>query len=180
MRFCVPSFTENRRRRLAKKVDLDRLDTRNTITEPISVTSLAFTALRGAARLGFILPNQASNALSGLVLPADVAKQVGRTATNPIVFRGNLLKPIPDIGADPGAGAAGGSSTAASGTAKRVANDASNDWLDLNTTPAASASDPHGISTPWQPAKRPGGGAALPPRGGSSAPGPARASTRGA
>src|ERR1039457_2294594 len=116
MRFCVPSFTENRRRRLAKKVDLDRLETRNTITEPISVTSLAVTALRGAAQLGFIFPNQASNALSGLVLPADVAKQVGRTARNPLVVSRNLLKPIPDIETEGGAGGGGGSSAAASGT----------------------------------------------------------------
>ena len=113
MRFCVPSFTENRRRRLAKKVDLDRLETRNTITEPISVTSLAVTALTGAAHLGFILPSQASNALSRLVLPADVAKQVGRTASNPIVFRGNLLKPSLGIDTEAGVGGAGGWSTAA-------------------------------------------------------------------
>ncbi len=75
-------FPERRRRRLATKVDrLDRLETRNTITEPISVTGLAVSAMRGAAGLGLILPNQASNALSGLVLPADVAKQAGRTAS---------------------------------------------------------------------------------------------------
>ena len=37
MGFRRLSFTERRRRRLAKKVDrLDRLETRNTITEPIS------------------------------------------------------------------------------------------------------------------------------------------------
>ena len=39
--------------------------------------------------------------------------------------------------------------------------------------------DAHGISTPWHPAKGAGGGAALPPRGGSSASGPARASSQG-
>ncbi len=40
--------------------------------------------------------------------------------------------------------------------------------------------DAHGISSPWHPAKGAGGGAALPPRGGSSASGPARPSSRGA
>ena len=172
---------KRRRRRLAKKVDrLERLETRNTITEPINVTSLAVTALRGAAQLGFILPNQASNALSGLVRPADVAKQAGRRAKDPIVVNRDLLKPIPEIGAAPRRRAGGGSSTAGSGTAKNATKHASNDWLNLNTAPAANASDAHGISSPWQPAKAPGGGAALPPRGGSSASGPARASTRGA
>ena len=84
MSFRRLSFTERRRRRLAKKVDrLDRLETRNTITEPISVTGLAINAIRGAVQLGFILPNQASNALSGLRLPADVAKQAGRAGEQP-------------------------------------------------------------------------------------------------
>ena len=41
------SFTEYRRRRLAKKVDrLDRLESRTTITEPMSFTGLA-SALSG-------------------------------------------------------------------------------------------------------------------------------------
>ena len=48
------SFTEARRRRLAKKVDrLDRLESRTTITEPISFTGLALSAIAGdgAARV---------------------------------------------------------------------------------------------------------------------------------
>ena len=78
------SFTERRRRRLAKKVDrLDRLETRNTITEPISVTGLAINAMGGAVSLGFILPNQASNVLNGLRRPAGVAKQAGRPGDDP-------------------------------------------------------------------------------------------------
>ena len=178
-RALLTGFTERRRHRLAKKVDrLERLEPKTTITEPISITSLAVSALRGAAQLGFILPNQASNALSGLVRPADVAKQVGRTARNPVVVSRNLLKPIPGLETVRGGG--GGTSPAAPATAKRAANDASNDWLDLNAAPAADASDAHGISSLWQPAKTAGGGAALPPRGGSSASGPARPSSRGA
>ncbi len=173
------SFTERRRRRLAKKVDrLDRLETKNTITEPISISGLAMTAMRGAAQLGFILPNQASNALSGLVRPTDVAKGAGGPASKPIVR--NLLKPLPDIEPGRHTGGAGGSSSAESGTAKSAPKSTSSDWLDLNTPPAADASDPHGISSPWQPAKRPGGGAALPPRGGSSGSAQVRPSSRGA
>ncbi len=174
-------FVDKRRRALSIKpgqLQHLRLETKNTITEPISITSLAVSALRGAAQLGFILPNQASNALSGLMRPADVASQAGRPAKNPIIVNRDLLKPIPGLEAVRGGG--GGSSPAAPATAKRAANDASNDWLDLNAVPAADASVAHGISSPWHPAKTAGGGAALPPRGGSSASSPARPSSRGA
>ena len=37
------SFTENRRRRLAKQLDQFRLEPRTTITEPISLTGLAIS-----------------------------------------------------------------------------------------------------------------------------------------
>ena len=50
----------------------------------------------------------------------------------------------------------------------------------MSNTPAESAADPGGISTPWQPAKRPGGGAAMAPRGGTSAARGMPAAARGA
>ena len=66
-RLKFTGFTDRRRRQLAKKVDrLERLETRNTITEPISVTGLALSAITGASRLGLIPAFGASNALSGL------------------------------------------------------------------------------------------------------------------
>ena len=84
MSFGRLSFTERRRRRLAMKVDrLDRLETRNTITEPISVMGLAIDRW-GEPFAGFILPNQASNTLSGLRLPTDVAKRVVRAGDHPV------------------------------------------------------------------------------------------------
>ena len=52
------SFTEARRRRLAKKADrLDRLESRTTITEPISFTGMAVSAMGSLVRLGFIYPD---------------------------------------------------------------------------------------------------------------------------
>ena len=50
------SFTERRRRKLALKVEVfnRRLETRNTITEPISVLGLATGAFRGLAQLGIM------------------------------------------------------------------------------------------------------------------------------
>ena len=65
------SFTERRRRKLALKVEVfnRRLETRNTITEPISVLGLATGAFRGLAQLGImqsqggVTPLQARRAL---------------------------------------------------------------------------------------------------------------------
>jgi hypothetical protein len=49
------SLTERRRIRQAMKLGrLDRLETRNTITEPLSITTLSFTAFRGLAQLGIM------------------------------------------------------------------------------------------------------------------------------
>ena len=71
-------FTEFRRRQLATKVDrLDRLESRTTITEPISFTGLALSAIRGMMQLGFMYPNAVSNAPSPFVRPKDAAKQAG-------------------------------------------------------------------------------------------------------
>jgi hypothetical protein len=48
------SWTEKRRRRLARQVDrLDKLEPRSLIVEPINITLLA-QALRGAVQIGFI------------------------------------------------------------------------------------------------------------------------------
>ena len=68
----------------------------------------------------------------------------------------------PDRSAQAGGGGGGSVPTAA--TAASTNN--SDDLLTFNT-PSESGSTESGISTPWQPAKGPGGGAALPPRGGS-------------
>ena len=158
----IMSFTERRRRMLAMKWDrLDRLETRNTITEPISVTGLAISTLRGLTLLG--TPYAASNALSGLRRPADVAARSGSSGGNPLMFHGNLLEPIPDLGMPRHSGAAGGSSGAAPSrrTQRRAPNqDASSDWLTLSNAPASDAHEAHGISAQWHPAKPAGGGAA--------------------
>ena len=72
------SFTERRRARqpLAMKFGrLDRLETRNTITEPISVTALSFTAFRGLAQLGIMQADGGNSALLALTEAAQQAKQ---------------------------------------------------------------------------------------------------------
>ena len=84
MGFRRLSFTERRRRRLAKKVDrIDRLETRNTITEPISITGLLIPAVSGLVRLGIMHPYGGSNALSGLKRAAETARQSGMRRRQP-------------------------------------------------------------------------------------------------
>ena len=98
MGFHRLSFTERRRRRLAKKVDqLDRLESRTTITEPISFTGLAISSLRSLVQLGIMNPYGASNALSGLRRPAAETVQDTRMPRNPVVIHRNLLKPLPEL-----------------------------------------------------------------------------------
>ena len=99
------SFTEKRRARLGLKVDrLDQLETRNTITEPISLLGLSLSALRGLAQIGLMDPNDASNALSGLARPGQAtgqgrrpASQAGAAPSNfiPIVIGPQIKHPAP-------------------------------------------------------------------------------------
>ncbi len=74
---------------------------------------------------------------------------------------------IEPAGISPGAGGPeAGAVASASLPESGIRNSESDNWLDLS--PAANAdSTPSGISTPWHPAVAHGGGAALPPRGGS-------------
>jgi hypothetical protein len=163
------SFTERRRARLARKIDrLDRLETKNTITEPISVTGLSVTALRGIAGIGLV----------GDARPGACPGALG-TRTHGAARHGAT------IGAAPHASAALASSLAASAPSSRpvVGGGASavhregrdlpssrpapaSDWLTMRSDPTATET---GISKPRQPASPPGGGAALAPRGGSGA-----------
>ena len=116
MGFHCLSFTERRRRRLAKKVDqIDRLESRTTITEPISLTGLSISALRGLVQLGIMHPNGGSNALSRLGRSSTAGVQVGRAPANPIVIHRNLLKPIAEL-QDVGAAGAKGGTTGVCGT----------------------------------------------------------------
>ena len=165
------SFTEYRRRRLAKKVDrLDRLESRTTITEPISFTGMALSAMAGLARLGFMYPDGEISALRSLARAKDAAKQAGHSSPKPYAIPAKMLKTIDAIAM--GRLAVGGSAGAAAragSTAGHASNNSSTDWLTFNAPATSNSSDAHGIAAPWHPAKGPGGGAAQAPRGGTSA-----------
>jgi RHS repeat-associated protein len=164
------SFTEARRRRLAKKVDrLDRLESRTTITEPISFTGMAISAISGMVHFGFMYPD-VGNALRSLARTKEAAKLAGQASPKPYVIPANLLKSIDGLamGQFVGGGSAATAARAGS-TAGHASNNSSTDWLSFNSSATSNASDTHGISAAWHPAKGPGGGAAQAHRGGTSA-----------
>ena len=164
------SFTERRRASLAKKVaQLDQLETRNTITEPISVVALSVSAFTGLARLGIMSPNAMSNELNGPAGLGEAANRQGRAAPAARAPT-NFLPLAIGLPAERPSGAAGGGGPdqgaaieqpAASQPAQSI------DALSSISSADSGASESHGLSAPWHPAGRAGGGAALPPRGGS-------------
>ena len=181
MGFPRLSFTERRRRTLAKKSDrLDQLEPRTTMTEPISFTGLSITAISSVVRLGIVTPFETSNAPNPLGRAKAIAKQTGQTASNSLAVTRTLLKPLPDvfIAADTGSNAGAAGSAVATGVREAPPTDTANDWLTLNTPP--SQDDAHGISTPWRPTKQEGGGPTIAPRGGVTVPSANASAGRGA
>ena len=59
----------SRRRTLRAKADVLRLESRTTITEPISFTGMALSVMGPMFQLGFMYPEGASNALRSLSAP---------------------------------------------------------------------------------------------------------------
>jgi YD repeat-containing protein len=161
------SFTERRRARLAfKSPRLDKLETRNTITEPISVTGLSLTAFRGLVQLGIMQAGGVSDEMMELLQQGGKGSAAGGRAPNKSPLPTNFI-PV-TIGARPHhAAPAGGGSSAVQAAAAPAAAAQSSDWLTLSDPAAASSAEPQGISTPWHPVARAGGGAAMAPRGGS-------------
>ncbi len=176
------SFTEDRRRKLRRQMELLRLESRTTITEPISFTGLAVSWMRGVVgQLGLISPFMGSNALSGLGRQVQKANQAQALAKPVFAPRRNLLAPILSVHAsESSAGGAGGAFDGTDPALSTGIQGTSNDWLSLTAAPATDGSESHGISLPWHPAKPNGGGAAMAPRGGSNPASPLRTSSRGA
>jgi hypothetical protein len=169
------SFTERRRARLAKKVNqLERLESKVTITEPISVMGLCIPALRTLAGIGLVDAAQFSSYPRALANRAEEAARRGaRGAGAQLHLPSASSDVLPIAVASRAAGASGSSSRTAVSQAPATAGktpsstDQTGDWLSLSN--AGSESTESGVSAPWQPAKPPGGGAAMAPRGGSGA-----------
>jgi RHS repeat-associated protein len=172
----MASFTEERRARLRKAVDrIERLETRNTITEPISITALSVTALSGLARLGLAQVHGGSDRLGVLEAARQAALNRGSKTAAPAIL------PLPQtstflataVGTEMNQAAAGTGRAAyepeapagesAGRPASVSASGSSGDWLSLE--PASPTATETGISAPWHPARPTGGGAAMAPRG---------------
>ena len=164
------SFTEKRRARLAMKWDrLDKLESKNTITEPISLLGLATGSLRGMVQLGLM---QADG--GGLLTMARLTQQAhqGLTpiakapATSDTSVPMGIL--VPDTGSS---GAAGGGTTVQDPYqgALRPQGESDSALVQLNIN-GSDSSQAAGLSAPWHPAAPSGGGGAMPPRGGSGGP----------
>jgi len=161
------SFTERRRARLAKKVDqLDRLESRTTITEPISFTGLSVSALRGLAELGLMTVGGGNNISSQAVREASQRQAGQPTSSSPRRFPSPTASIRIDIGPPKVAGGGGGGNSTDAQVARGANKSQADDWLSLSK-PTSGSSQTDGISNPWHPLARAGGGAALPPRGGS-------------
>ena len=175
-------FTSRRRAYLAKKVSqLEVLETKNTITEPISVLGLSLGAMRGLALFGVMPADGWVHASIGAerIRQAPATGHPKPATTAPI--SSDTFVTTARLGSAPNRAVGGGTAASAKSAAQPTAAHAakSGDWLTL-TPPATSDLTETGISAPWHPIGRMGGGAAMPPRGGSGAPTPTKAATRGA
>jgi len=179
-------FTERRRASLARKFDrIEKLEIRNTITEPISVLGLSVSAFRGLAQLGIAQVHGGGDALDRLAAASRAAQQRGvKAPAKGIPAPGQAIAYLPiAVGSRPGGGWATGGGARSSQpipASSPVVGDAgqTGNLLDLSPASSAESTEP-GVSTPWKPAAPAGGGAALPPRGGSGGLSPPKAAARG-
>jgi YD repeat-containing protein len=171
------SFTERRRRRLALKFDtLLSLETRNTITEPISPAALTISALRSLAQLGLVQIHGGSDALEALQTMSEAAR-LQRSKATPIPIlaapRTTTFLPIA-AGSQTNEGWAGTSAPVAPlrPRPRPVADSANENSNSLNLAFAPSESSQPAISIPARPARLSGGGA-FPGAGAGANPAPA-------
>ena len=103
------NFTEKRRARLRKAVNrVERLEPRNTITEPISVTALSLSALHGLGQFGIVQVHGGGDALERLAAASQAARQRGEKVAatqTPARDRGVAYVPV-SIGKQPTGGSA--------------------------------------------------------------------------
>ncbi len=148
---------------------LELLETRSTITEPISVTGLSLGIFRGLAILGLPQVNGGN-----VPIPHPGADPAGQgLAGSPNAVPHPPTGPGDDslaIAIEPPAHSAGGGGSsdpqATNPSGSKPDADQAGDWLTLFPTSHPDSTQ-SGINTPWHPVARVGGGAAMAPRGGS-------------
>jgi hypothetical protein len=159
------SWTEKRRSRLRMQcVHLEVLESKHTITEPISVLGLSVSAFRGLAQMGLV----DVNAMRGVAPPVQTANQARHPASQAGAALGNFIPIVIGHATHNPTAAGGGGAPQQDGTAQAPLPKVKVQpgvWPTLLPASAADSSQ-SGISAPWHPASHTGGGAALAPRGG--------------
>ena len=155
------SFSERRRRVLAVKAEVDRLESRSTVT-PIGATALGLGLFPASSALGGMHANGGGDALIG---PASAghAANFAASPTMPLAPGGDTLAIdiVPETSGGQGSG--GPMPDVPEVAAARPQSSATDDGASLLGSIGASsdpASQESGISTPWHPASSPGGGGA--------------------
>jgi hypothetical protein len=148
------SFTEKRRARLAMKWDrLDKLESKNTITEPISLLGLATGSLRGMVQLGLMQADGGNGGLLAMARPAQQA-QHGLTPIAKAPLAADNLVPMGILVPDAGSSGAGGGGMAvqdSSLVALPPQGESGSALVQLNISGSGS-SQAAGLSAPWHPA----------------------------
>jgi hypothetical protein len=149
-------------------------------TNPSSAC-LAVICLASQAYLGIVDRNMLGSPPSSLAKHDQAPAKGQPQAIKPPPASDSINSIMAGRQLDGSARAGGGGGTAAdpNAAAKPASPSESNDWLTFKSA-SKSGSTETGFSTPWQPVKRPGGGPAMPPRGGSGGSRGARPAVRGA
>ena len=164
------SFTERRRARLALKFGrLDRLETRNTMTEPISATAISTGMLRSLAQFGIMQADGGNSALLGLAQMAHQAKIGAERSRARAGSFSTTSRRSPSVRRSPARRGRRAAAVPCRGSLTRPWRKPAEpiDWLPLTSLMGSVPPQSGGISMPWHPASRAGGGAAMAPRGGS-------------
>jgi RHS repeat-associated protein len=169
----MASFTERRRARLRKAVErVEKLEGRNTITEPISITALSLGITRTLGDLGLVQVHGGADALERLAAAQHAAQKPTDHAHATQVLEPNPAHSFVPIAvsrhqdAASAGGSAGQSSPAATASDPRASTGQNaGDWLSLSPSSSAGSTET-GISTPWKPIRHDGGGPVLPGHGG--------------
>ncbi|HZW34311.1 MAG TPA: hypothetical protein VFF52_26545, partial [Isosphaeraceae bacterium] len=171
------SFQECRRRALCMRVRaLEKLESKSTITEPISFTGLSLSAVRGLVQLGIVPTNGGANGQLGGAVTGRLMS-ISATRAKPL-DPAELRSPgpgserlgiavVPEHGGQGSGGALPDVPRVAGLKAVQPSGSEDGTQFIRSLGATAHAEAPSGLSTPWHPATRPGGGATLPPRGGS-------------
>ncbi len=162
------SCVAKRRRTLALRIaEIERMEARSTVT-PVGLAALSTGAAPVAAQLGVLRATGDGNA--PLNSPATVGAMNGGTASVPPpaqTIDSQSLSIVPRQASAGGGAVPDGSQVGGAQPIRRAGGEDPMAFIPSLGISRDQAGTTSGLSARWKPASRPGGGAALPPRGGS-------------